>query len=87
MIRFFRTYGAPLAFALALWVSRAVGAPIDDAVADLAREWATIKYQSPANEQAAKFEALAAQAKKVTAEFPGRAEPTFKMQAPGHASS
>lgn len=75
MIRFFRTYGAPLAFALALWVSRAVGAPIDDAVADLAREWAAIKYQSPANEQAAKFEALAAQAKKVTAEFPGRAEP------------
>ncbi len=75
MIRFFRTYGAPLAFALALWASRAVGAPIDDAVADLAREWAAIKYQSPANEQAAKFEALAAQAKKVTAEFSGRAEP------------
>ena len=75
MIPFFRTYGAPLAFALALWVSRAVGAPIDDAVADLARERAAIKYQSPANEQAPKFEALAAKAKKVTADFSGRAEP------------
>jgi tetratricopeptide (TPR) repeat protein len=56
---------APLAFA----------APVDDAVAELARDWADIKYKTPANEQAAKYEALANRAHKVTATYPDRAEP------------
>ena len=56
---------APLAFA----------APVDDAVAELARDWADIKYKVPANEQAAKYEALANRAHKVSATYPDRAEP------------
>ena len=48
---------APLAFA----------APVDDAVAELARDWADIKYKTPVNEQAGKYEALANRAHKVSA--------------------
>ena len=56
---------APLAFA----------APVDDAVAQLARDWADIKYKAPANEQAAKYEALANRAHEVSTRYPDRAEP------------
>lgn len=75
MISFVRTRIAPLAFTIALYAPNAICAPVDDAVVDLAREWATIKYKSPAAEQAPKFETLAEKAHKVTATFPDRAEP------------
>lgn len=50
-------------------------APVDDAVADLQHEWETVKYKVPTKEQEARFEALAAKARKVSVAFPDRAEP------------
>lgn len=62
-----------LAFALA--AAAATAAPVDDAVADLQREWEAIKYKAPAPTHEARFEALAARAHKVSAAHPDRAEP------------
>lgn len=53
----------------------AFGAPVDDAVADLQRDWETIKYRTPTTTQEARFEVLAAKARKVSAAYPDRAEP------------
>ncbi len=50
-------------------------APLDDAIADLQRDWETIRYQSPVSEREKRFEALAAKAHKVSEANPGRAEP------------
>jgi len=50
-------------------------AAVDDAVADLQRDWEVIRYQTPAAERAKRFEALAAKAHSVSASFAGRAEP------------
>ncbi|HKU85571.1 MAG TPA: tetratricopeptide repeat protein [Casimicrobiaceae bacterium] len=66
---------ASLAIAGMLAAPMAFGAPVDDAVAELARDWADIKYKTSANEQAAKYEALADRAHKVSAAHPDRAEP------------
>lgn len=58
-----------------LFASLALAAPVDDAVADLQRDWETIKYKTPAKQQEPRFEALAAKAHKVATEYPDRAEP------------
>ena len=50
-------------------------APIDDAVADLQRDWEVVRYQTPPAEREKRFEALAAKAHKVSETFPGRSEP------------
>lgn len=50
-------------------------APVDDAVAELQRDWEVIRYQTPAAERERRFEALAAKAHSVTEQFPGRSEP------------
>ncbi len=50
-------------------------APVDDAVADLQREWETISYATPAPQRAARFESLAARAHAASLAHPGRAEP------------
>lgn len=50
-------------------------APVDDAVAELQRDWEVIRYQTPAAEREKRFEALSAKAHKVSESFPGRAEP------------
>ena len=50
-------------------------APVDDAVAELQRDWAVIRYQTPAAEREKRFEALAARAHRVSESFPGRSEP------------
>jgi tetratricopeptide (TPR) repeat protein len=55
--------------------SRAQAAPIDDAVADLQRDWEVIRYQLPPAEREKRFEALAAKAHKVSETFAGRSEP------------
>lgn len=75
--RFVRPHPAALTFAMgcALCAASAFAAPVDDAVADLQREWETIKYKTPAKQQEPRYEALAAKAHKVAAEFPDRAEP------------
>jgi tetratricopeptide (TPR) repeat protein len=61
--------------AAALFSSIVAAAPVDDAVAQLQREWEIIRYQAPAKQQAEKFEALAAKAHKVVETYPDRAEP------------
>ena len=50
-------------------------APVDDAVAELQREWEVIRYQAPAGEREKRFEALATRARKVSETHAGRAEP------------
>lgn len=64
---------ALLAAAFVAGVAQA--APVDDAVAQLQRDWETIRYRTPAQQQAEKFEVLAAQAHQVSAAHPDRAEP------------
>ena len=66
---------ALIAFGAFLCNGATYAAPVDDAVADLQREWETVKYQVPTKEQEARFEALAAKARKVSVAFPERAEP------------
>lgn len=61
--------------AAALFSSTLAAAPVDDAVAQLQREWEIIRYQAPAKQQAEKFEALTAKAHKVVETYPDRAEP------------
>jgi len=66
---------AVLALAAALATGTALAAPVDDAVADLQREWETIRYRTPTAQHAERFEALAGKAHKVVETYPGRAEP------------
>ncbi len=66
---------ALIAFGAFLCNGATYAAPVDDAVADLQHEWETVKYQVPTKEQEARFEALAAKARKVSVAFPDRAEP------------
>jgi len=60
------SFAAPLA---------GVAAPVDDAVAELQRDWEVIRYQTPAAERERRFESLAAKAHKASETFPGRSEP------------
>jgi tetratricopeptide (TPR) repeat protein len=55
---------------LAVWA-----APVDDAVAELQRDWEVIRYQAPAAEREKRFESLSAKAHKVAETYPGRSEP------------
>jgi tetratricopeptide (TPR) repeat protein len=52
-----------------------LAASTEDAVQALQHEWEVIKYQTPEKQQAKRFEALAAQARKASEANPGRAEP------------
>ena len=52
-----------------------VAAPVDDAVAELQRDWEVVRYQTPAAERERRFESLAAKAHKASEAFPGRSEP------------
>jgi len=67
---------APLLALLSLAAPLAgVAAPVDDAVAELQRDWEVIRYQTPAAERERRFESLAAKAHKASETFPGRSEP------------
>ena len=66
---------AALALAAVLLAGTAFAAPVDDAVADLQRDWEAIRYKTAAAQQAERYEALAARAHKVVEAHPGRAEP------------
>jgi tetratricopeptide (TPR) repeat protein len=61
--------------AAVLFTGAAIAAPVDDAVADLQREWETIRYKTPTAQHAERFEALAGKAHKVVEAYPNRAEP------------
>jgi tetratricopeptide (TPR) repeat protein len=56
-------------------LGNAVAGPIEDAVAQLQRDWEQIRYQAPAAEREKRFEALATKARQVSEGAPGRAEP------------
>jgi tetratricopeptide (TPR) repeat protein len=60
---------------LALLPLAAWAAPVDDAVAELQRDWEVIRYQAPAAEREKRFESLSAKAHKVAETYPGRSEP------------
>jgi tetratricopeptide (TPR) repeat protein len=66
---------AALALTCVLLAGAAIAAPVDDAVAELQREWETIRYQTPVKQHVERFEALAARAHKVVETYPDRAEP------------
>jgi tetratricopeptide (TPR) repeat protein len=53
----------------------ASAATVDEDVMQLQRQWDVVRYRTPAEQQSAKYEALVAQAEKVVAAHPGRAEP------------
>jgi len=75
--RIVRPHPAAVTFAIgcAVFATCALAAPVDDALVDLQREWEAIKYRTPPKQQEPRYEALAAKAHKVVAEFPDRAEP------------
>lgn len=50
-------------------------APLDDAIADLQRDWEVIRYQTPESARLKRFEALSAKAHSVSQTFAGRSEP------------
>jgi hypothetical protein len=50
-------------------------APVDDAVAELQREWEVIRYQTQVSERAKRFEVLAEKARQVSTTHTGRSEP------------
>ena len=73
---FLRAAGAVLLAAVGvLPLTAAHAAPVDDAVADLQRDWEVIRYQTAPAEREKRFEALASKAHKVSESFPGRSEP------------
>lgn len=69
----FARLAAPLAAATVC--GAALAAPVDDAVADLQRQWETIRYRTPPAQHVERFEALAGKAHNVVESFPDRAEP------------
>jgi tetratricopeptide (TPR) repeat protein len=56
-------------------LSGAHAASVDSAVAELQRDWESIRYQAPAAEREKRYEALAAKAHAVSESFGGRSEP------------
>ncbi|RYY84949.1 MAG: hypothetical protein EOO24_37100 [Comamonadaceae bacterium] len=58
-----------------VFATTARAAPVDDAVAELQRDWEVIRYQAPAAEREKRLETLAARARKTSEAFPGRSEP------------
>jgi tetratricopeptide (TPR) repeat protein len=63
-----------MALALA-WPLLASAGPVDDAVADVQRDWEVIRYQTPVAERVKKLEALSLKAHEVTLAHAGRSEP------------
>lgn len=58
-----------------LLFSQAVFAGMNEDIVQLQKSWEKLKYQTPAAQQEKGFEELLAQSKKVTAEYPDKAEP------------
>ncbi len=63
------------ACAAALFSQAALAAPVDDAVAELQRDWEVIRYQTPVSEREKRFEALVTKAHQASTSFGGRPEP------------
>ncbi|HWI83089.1 tetratricopeptide repeat protein [Ramlibacter sp.] len=67
--------GALAACALAFAAPFVHAAGVEDAVAELQRDWEVVRYQTSPGEREKRFDALAAKAHKVSESYPGRAEP------------
>ncbi len=52
-----------------------LAAPVDDAVAELQRDWEVIRYQTPSADRLKRFEVLAEKAHQVSLAHAGRSEP------------
>ena len=50
-------------------------APLDDAIAELQRDWEVIRYQTPESARLKRFEALSAKAHSFSQTFAGHSEP------------
>ena len=61
-------------WALASVSSFALSGPLEDSIASLQRDWEVIRYQSPAAERLARFEALAERSHRVSEVHAGRSE-------------
>jgi tetratricopeptide (TPR) repeat protein len=65
--------------ALTLWMTLGAcvlaATPMDDAVVELQREWEVVRYQVAASEKLSRWEALAAKAHTVSAQYPAQSEP------------
>jgi tetratricopeptide (TPR) repeat protein len=59
----------------ALALAQAQAAPIDDAISDVAHQWAKANYETPDGNKTAAFEAVIANARQVASSYPNRAEP------------
>jgi tetratricopeptide (TPR) repeat protein len=57
------------------WPQAAWAAGVDDAVAEIQREWEVIRYQSPPKQREPAYEALAAKAHQASERHAGRSEP------------
>jgi len=64
-----------LAAGLSPWALASSVPPVESAVAQLQREWETIRYQKAANDREKWFEGLATKAHMVSETYEGRAEP------------
>lgn len=64
-----------IALAFTINSARAEILPLDTAIEKLQHEWATANYQTPEKDQEEVFKKLSEQAKQVTMENPGKAEP------------
>jgi len=60
---------------LSSWPGLATAGPVEDEVAALQRDWEIIRYQTPASERLARYEALAQRSRQFSEAHPGRSEP------------
>jgi uncharacterized protein (TIGR02996 family) len=65
----------PALFAATSIVASAASPAFDQAIADVAHDWARVSFQTPAAEQDAAFSAVIARSQQVVQSFPGKAEP------------
>jgi tetratricopeptide (TPR) repeat protein len=75
LLRWIAAAALALAFACFLVPAAAAAAPVDDAVAELQREWEVIRYEAQPAEREKRFADLAARARKVSESHPERSEP------------
>ena len=57
-------------------------AGVDEDVFQLKKTWEQLKYKTPLSEQEKGFELLLNQSEKVTAKYPGKAEPRYICRGP-----
>jgi tetratricopeptide (TPR) repeat protein len=59
----------------ALALAQAHATPLDDAISDVAHQWAKANYETPDSNKGAAFDTVVASARQVASTYPNRAEP------------